>query len=709
MPYSITTKDGITIQNIPDDVAPDAPELKQRVASIRSGGGALEAQPEGFGSKMNTAVDQALRAPGLTARAALQGVGDVVTAVTEPIRLPMSAGLRMAGLRDTPIPNASQMAGSLADTIGLPQPKTPMERVGVKGAELMAGAAIPMAAAERLANAASPTAREVIRQFVSNPGTQFAGAAGSGTAGEYVKETGGNPLSQFIASVGGGLAAGTATNLAGRGVDAIRAAINNFRNPQAANQQIDAVIQQQLGRDVDWQALPTHVKNQLRQDVGDAMQTGNLSPDAVRRLADYRLADAIPNRAGLTLDPIDQTRQRNLSKFGANSNDKTIQAVAQMENENAKRLGTGVQELSGNVVNDRYVNSERALAALKAADDARAAKVTGLYNNARDSLGRAAPLDPRAATEAAGLALAEQQAGGLLPEKARAYLNDIATGKIPFNVDTKEQIVRNLGKMARGASDDESFAIGLVRKALDDAPLLETHGLGPEALAAFRAARTAHAERMRAQDASPALKAAADGMEPDRFFQQFVIGNDKGSVRSLSNLKKEIGADSEGFQALRGQLVAYLKKAGGVDEKAGTFNQSGFNNALDSLGDKKLAVFFGPEELAKLKAIGRVANYEQGQVRGSAVNNSNTGGAVFNLLERLASSSAVTRIPLVGQMPGNIALRIRAGQAQDVPSAIALPAPAKAADAPILSPALAGLLANQPEDRKNKRAKALLE
>lgn len=36
MPYSITTKDGITIRNIPDEVHPDAPELKERVAKIRA-------------------------------------------------------------------------------------------------------------------------------------------------------------------------------------------------------------------------------------------------------------------------------------------------------------------------------------------------------------------------------------------------------------------------------------------------------------------------------------------------------------------------------------------------------------------------------------------------------------------------------------------------------------------------------------------------
>lgn len=40
MPYSITTKDGITIQNIPDNIQPDDPSIRQRVAKIRESGGA---------------------------------------------------------------------------------------------------------------------------------------------------------------------------------------------------------------------------------------------------------------------------------------------------------------------------------------------------------------------------------------------------------------------------------------------------------------------------------------------------------------------------------------------------------------------------------------------------------------------------------------------------------------------------------------------
>ena len=39
MPYSITTQDGITIDNIPDEVAPDSVTLKARVAELRKSEG----------------------------------------------------------------------------------------------------------------------------------------------------------------------------------------------------------------------------------------------------------------------------------------------------------------------------------------------------------------------------------------------------------------------------------------------------------------------------------------------------------------------------------------------------------------------------------------------------------------------------------------------------------------------------------------------
>ncbi|NCW01461.1 MAG: hypothetical protein EBW20_06395 [Betaproteobacteria bacterium] len=249
-------------------------------------------------------------------------------------------------------------------------------------------------------------------------------------------------------------------------------AARNLRMPsQPATIELDATIQNILGPAVNWQELPQHVRNQLRGDVQQAMRQGPLTPDAVRRLADYRLADATPSRAGLTLDPVDITQQRNLSKFGANSKDRAVQGVARLENENARTLARGVSELGGNVVDDAYVNSGKTVQALSAIDEARRAEVGALYAKARDSLGRAAPLDPATATQKAGVALAEAQAGGSLPTAAQSILNDVATGKIPFNVDTKEQMVKILGQMAQGATrGDERTAINIVRKALDDAP-----------------------------------------------------------------------------------------------------------------------------------------------------------------------------------------------------------------------------------------------
>lgn len=70
MPYSITTKDGITIDNIPDDVPPDSPELKARVAAIRAGGGA---------SALEAPQAQAPAAPQTQNLGILESIGEMIT------------------------------------------------------------------------------------------------------------------------------------------------------------------------------------------------------------------------------------------------------------------------------------------------------------------------------------------------------------------------------------------------------------------------------------------------------------------------------------------------------------------------------------------------------------------------------------------------------------------------------------------------------
>lgn len=76
MPYTIETKDGIVLQNIPDDVLPDSPELKARVAKVRTDmavGNDVAKMREG------NAVVRGARGAGATLQNAAYGIKDLFT------------------------------------------------------------------------------------------------------------------------------------------------------------------------------------------------------------------------------------------------------------------------------------------------------------------------------------------------------------------------------------------------------------------------------------------------------------------------------------------------------------------------------------------------------------------------------------------------------------------------------------------------------
>jgi hypothetical protein len=228
MAYSITTKDGITINNIPDDVLPDSADLQARVASIRAGGG--------------TAALEAAATPA-PAETTLKGITGAITRGVAPIAggatLGAAAGLPFAGVGAIPGAIAGAGAAGLAMTIGDPivssinsllgtkytlptqamedlltrlgvaEPKTAAERIvqtttaGAAGAGGMvaAGKAIEMAA-----GAAKPITQAIGAQLAAKPLAQIAGGAGAGVAGQTAKEMGAGPVGQIAASIVGGVA-----------------------------------------------------------------------------------------------------------------------------------------------------------------------------------------------------------------------------------------------------------------------------------------------------------------------------------------------------------------------------------------------------------------------------------------------------------------------------------------------------------------------
>jgi hypothetical protein len=89
----------------------------------------------------------------------------------------------------------------------------------------------------------------------------------------------------------------------------------------------------------------------------------------------------------------------------------------------------------------------------------------------------------------------------------------------------------------------------------------------------------------------------------------------------------------------------------------------GFSDELVNIGDRKLGMLFSPEELAQLKAVARVSRYDVVQPRGSAVNNSNTAGAIGSMLEMVGNNALVQMIPKVNKVAPYLNARIQSKRA----------------------------------------------
>jgi len=650
-----------------------------------------------FGQQLNDAIADVPRQVGLTARHGLEGAGDVFdTFVGNPVRT-----LARPILGNKP---AARTGAALADLTRLPQPRTATERIVGDAARMVAGGAGTLGAAAKGAQRLTGVAQGVARTLAANPVQQLASASAAGAAGGYTRETGGNDGAQLAAS----LAAGIATPFAANKVAGLASRLNRRvlpQDPQQINITINSAIEQS-GLRLD--QLPPRVAQSIRDDVAKAFRTTDqVSPDAVRRLADYRLTNLTPTAAGLTLDPAVVTQQKNLAKLGMNSKDKTAQFLGETENRNNQLLKNGLNDLGASAADDAYAGGERVIGALERRNE-RANDILGrLYDRARDSSGRSAALDPRAFTQRADDLLHEANVESFLTQDIRNKLNGFANGTIPLTVEIAEQFKTSIGRLQRSSADGNvRYALGAVRQALDEAPLInqrapaaplggnqvsvpggliegggqQAQNLGQEAIDAFTKARRANRAWMQIVERTPALQAVRDGVEPDKFVQEFIVGGGKkGNFSAVAQLKHSIKADPVAMQSVREQILGHLKARALNDmpDETGNFGSSAYVKALAAIGERKLRLFFQPEEIQQMQALGRVARYEQHQPTGSKVNNSHTAGAAGGLAERVLNSAVLSKIPFgaaaIGDPLQNITVGLQSGRALNVPKTLALP------------------------------------
>lgn len=709
--------------------APEGATEAQAIEYVKNNMGGMKAEKPAV-VKAGEFLNGIPRQLGLTARYALEGPAEAAQIVTEPVRQlitdPIARALQPAPTMSELVTGREkprgkplgQIATEFADYLGLPTPSNATERV-VGGATKMGfGSALPAAAGNAMVRNATQLgpsmSRSIGETLAAKPMSQISAGVGGGLGQNASKEAGGNALGQVVGGVVGTIAGGLtpgAVNSVIQRVNALRASPMNLEG---------RIIVALRENGIDWQALPQNIRNNLLADVRRASSVGDdLNPDAVRRLADFRLTGTTPTRGTITLDPVQVTREQNLAKMGANSTDEGLQGLARVQNQNNSALIRNLNQLGaaeGNVdAAGRLVATSVAgrQAQLRTAE-------RSAWDAARNSPGYRQPISSGVLNDI-NRTLDDEALMPFMNPTISRYMEAFQSGQRPFT----PQDYRNLQSMlsrevAKGGN--EGAAARAAQRILEQADVMPVSELGPglvtsqaasrlraedvaadasrASLEAVNRARAATRSAYAYEDSSPLVRSVlsdAASSDPQRIAQRFVVGGTTNEARTLA---QEIGP--QGIPVVRNAILSHLKSRAlnGAADEVGKFSQSAFNKALRDIGDEKLRIFFSPEEITQLQANARVASYMQAQPVGSAVNNSNSGALLAQKAHEWLSMVPGGRM-LIADPLQSIGITLAQSRAQNVtPGLLTSPLPRSPLQ-PLLGPAVAtgGLLAAPGPDR----------
>jgi len=641
--------------------------------------------------------DQVGRQIGLTGRylveGALQLPGMIANVPAGVANLAMDA----AGVDWQRFPDQNAAVSDALTRAGLPQPETPTERVVGDVSRVLSGTGATLSAAQKVASGATGLAKGVAETISANPAAQVASAVGSGGAGGAVREAGGSPWEQFAASVLGGIAAPYAVDRAQQAGRSVAGAVRQRLAPTEIDSQVQFVFER---AGVNWADLSDDARQSLVEDAKAAVYSGQkLDSAALRRLADYRAIGAKPLTGDITQDPGLVTKQRNLAKQQANMDAMIGTDLSGVQNQNAKTVLDTLDNAASSPA-DSYATGKALIDKVSSVDDAITAKQSALYKTARDAAGQDIPLSRRGFVDDAFAALTKENKLAFLPPEVRSMLNDISLGEVtvngqkyptPFDVRTIDSLKTTLAEASKSPNGNVRRAVGLVRNALentqpeaqlpsfggnqvataaDSAAIKQVSDLPADAMKLLDKARRLSRAKFEWRESSPFIEDALTGANPDKFVQKHIIG---GSVEELAAIRKLAGGTPVLREAVRARLIEYIKARGNADSDVTRFSSKGMEDGLKALGDRKLTMWFTPQELNKVKSAINVAKYMQAQPIGSAVGNSNTGAVVVaKALEGLQKVASV--LPLgAGTTINGVSTAIKARQVQDLGSVLTIP------------------------------------
>lgn len=419
-------------------------------------------------------------------------------------------------------------------------------------------------------------------------------------------------------------------------------------NPQT----IETTLNVELQRNgLDWSKLPGEVRTLVVSEVQNALKDGGtLQPEAAKRLADFASLNIKPMQGQLSRDPVQFAMEQNLGKM------EIGRPIAERLTQQNQQLIGAVDSLRGNAP-DAYGIGQNTISALRAKDAPVRAGVSDAYTIARNQAGMEADVPIAPIAQRIGQ-LIEDFGADRIPSAVMNRLKEygVQGGNQTrvFNIREAEKLKTLIGNNIDNPQTPTGKALTLLRQSVDES-VNSLGGTGGETAAAFNVARGKASARFGNIDRTPALANALDKQStiaPEKFVETYAI---RGNVQDVANFMRNLPVESRA--ELRSGVVDWIKqRAISGTEDAAKFSQSGFNNALRTIGDRKLELIFAgdKEGLATLRAIGRVGGYVQNAPVSSGVNYSGSGTTILDSLER------ASRLPLLSTVMGRPSDLVRA-------------------------------------------------
>lgn len=462
----------------------------------------------------------------------------------------------------------------------------------------------------------------------------IAGAAGAATQPVMSDNFAGEKAGQIgIGAVTGGVITPAISKAAESVARLVRSTMKNgtiSKTPEGIAYEIKASLARD---DIDAGQIPKQVMDKLTAEVQHAMQSGQeINAPALLRKLDFERVGVQPTLGQLTRDPTQYTKELNLRGIQG-----VGEPIANRLNEQQGQIASRFRQGTAGAQNP-YEAGRGLIETLQARDKEMTGGVRAAYKAFKDSTGKEleVPLTGLAQDYSKTL----RDFGATIPGSVRSQFEELGlTGGKQLkllSIDDAENLIKTINKNYNPADKAQATALNELRGHVQKAILEVTgDGAGAEAATLASLARDTAKKRFSAIDSTPALKAAINAAEPDDFVKKYVIN---GKVREINALADIAGP--EGQQVMRQQMLKYLEgKAFGANMAGdGSASQARFNQELNSIGKNKLTALLGQETTDDLFAVGRVMAYIQQRPAGSAVNESNTGAAVANLLSKIGGT-----------------------------------------------------------------------